>query len=202
MLREGRSDCYVAIEAPDGEMFAAVADCLGLEAAGERLVAATLADAAGLAAVVADGNLGGAALAALAAAPVPGALVLAAASPEKAGRLRPALAGGRARLYLNRAEAGALAGGAFADAAAAAQALVALGAAAAVVTDGPRAAGFADRHATVSLAPPAVAVRSVTGAGDTLLAAHLDAVLDGLPPEPALAAALAAAARHIQGDAP
>ena len=42
-----------------------------------------------------------------------------------------------------------------------------------------------------------MAARGATGAGDAFVAAHLAARADGLDPEAALAAALAAAARHV-----
>jgi len=70
-----------------------------------------------------------------------------------------------------------------------------------VVTDGGAPATATDGAALVTLPPPAVAPRSVTGAGDAFVAAHLAARADGLAPEPALAAALDAATRHIAGPA-
>ena len=92
---------------------------------------------------------------------------------------------------------------AFPDSRAAAAALLALGAAEAVVTDGPRPATAAGRRRQPSPSRrPPVAAASVTGAGDVLVAAHLAARADGLDPEAALRAALAAAARHITSEVP
>ncbi|WP_216641229.1 PfkB family carbohydrate kinase, partial [Oceaniglobus roseus] len=48
--------------------------------------------------------------------------------------------------------------------------------------------------------PPEVLVTRVTGAGDTFMAAHMAASLDGAPPPEALARALAAAATYVSGD--
>ena len=86
---------------------------------------------------------------------------------------------------------------AFADSRAAAQAVRARGASEAVVTDGGRPATAIDGDRLVTLLPPPAAPRSVTGAGDAFVAAHLAARADGLAQEAALAAALDAAARHI-----
>ncbi len=65
------------------------------------------------------------------------------------------------------------------------------------MTDGDRPATATDGADLVTLAPPLVAARSVTGAGDAFVAAHLAARADGLAPEAALATALDAASRHI-----
>jgi sugar/nucleoside kinase (ribokinase family) len=189
----GATDCYVAVEGPDG-LHAAVADCAGLERAGLTLLA-PLAAGPAPARIVADGNLAPAVLARLLAYGPPVAFVP--ASPRKLPALAPVLAGSGARLYLNRAEASALCGAAFGDSRAAARALAGRGVAEAVVTDGAAPATALHDGETVTLAPPRVLVESVTGAGDAFVAAHLAAREDGLAPEPALAAALAAAARHV-----
>jgi pseudouridine kinase len=191
-----RTDGYVLVEDAGGELFAAVADCRALEAAGPALLAplsGTTPEA-----VVADGNLAAATIERLVALPLPAAtpLALVPASPAKADRLAPALAAGRGRLYVNRREAERLAGRGFDDSGTAALALVALGAEAAVVTDGPRPATAADRSGAVSRAP-AAASGSVSGAGDVFVAAHLDAMLRGVAPGDALGAALAAATAHL-----
>lgn len=204
----GATDCYVAIEGADGAPLAAVADCAGLERAGAGLLAA-LDDGrlpnpwAG--SVVFDGNLPPAVLAAAAAHPALSAsdLALIPASPAKAAHLAPLITRPRVSLYVNRAEAEALAGRAFADSQAAAAALHALGADTAVVTNGGRPASAATAAGVVTLSPPALAARSLTGAGDSFVARHLAARAQGLAPAPALQAALDAAARHIaQPDEP
>lgn len=207
----GSTDRYVAIEAPEGGLHAAVADCGGLERAGTALLSAlderrVALPASGM--LVLDGNLPETVIERAARHPAAAAARLAVvpASPAKAASLAPTLARILAArpvtLYLNRAEAEALTGAPFRDSHAAALALVTLGAEAAVVTDGPAPATHADAAETISLAPPAVAVAGVTGAGDAFVARHLAARVAGLAPAPALCAALAAAARHVAHPAP
>lgn len=199
------TDRYLAIEDPAG-LVAAVADARTLEAAG-RAILAPLEDGRlprpWTGPAVIDGNLPEPLLAALAGDRrlARAGLRCVPASPGKALRLRPLLAAGRATLCLNRAEAEALAGRPLADAASAAAALVALGAARALVTDGAGGAADAARGAPLLAAPaPAVIVRRVTGAGDAFLAAHLAAEARGADRPSALAAALAAAAAHVASD--
>jgi len=187
----GATDRYVAIETAAGELHAAVADCRRLETAARALagqVAALDGD------LVVDGNLPTDAIAELVQTGRPVAAV--AASPGKASHLAPALGAPNVTLYANRVEAGALCGAAFPDSLAAATAIVARGTGAALVTDGAGPAAWADARATACLAPPPVALRSATGAGDALIAAHIAALRRGAAPADALAAALAAAARH------
>lgn len=200
------TDSYVALEDADG-LLAAVADAATLEAAGPALLA-TLADgrlcAPWAGPVVLDGNLPTAVLAAAAAEPrlATADLRAVAASNAKAERLRPFLARRGATLHLNLAEAAALAGRAFADAGAAAAALAGVGGARVLVSDGPRAAALADGGEVITCAPPPVAARRVTGAGDSLVAAHVAAEARGLAPAEALAAAVAAASAHVAGKEP
>jgi sugar/nucleoside kinase (ribokinase family) len=189
----GPTDCYVAIEGPGGALHAAVADCTGLDRAGPALLAPLIAGG-WPGRIVVDGNLPPPVLARIVALGT--SVTFVPASPRKLAALAPLLAG-PLTLYLNRAEAEALCTRAFPDSRAAAEAVLARGAAAAIVTDGAGAATAADPGATVSLSPPAVAPRSVTGAGDAFVAAHLATRADGLDAAAALAAALDAAARHI-----
>ncbi len=202
LRHDGRTDRYLVLEGPDGAIFGAVADCESLERSGPALLAALQGAAPDW--IVADGNLPAPILAALAALPLPAAcrIALVAASPAKAPRAAPILAAGRARFYGNRAEAEALCAAAFADSAAAARALLDLGAQDAVVTDGARPASHAAHGSCTTAAPPAVRPRSLTGAGDAFVAAHLAATLDRADPRAALEAALAASARHITREAP
>ena len=190
----GPTDRYLAIEGADGALHAGVADCAGLETVGTALLA-PLHAAAPPGRLVVDGNLPAEVLAAALDAG-PGAR-LRAGEPAQARRPRPALFARRLTLYLNRAEAEALCGRRFADSRSAAQAVRARGAGEAVVTDGAAPATATDGAGLVTLAPPAVAPRSVTGAGDAFVAAHLAARADGLDAEAALATALDAATRHI-----
>ena len=211
LYRDGPSptDLYMAIESPGGLM-AAIADVHGLEAAGAAVLAplqdGRLGDAAapfdGI--LVIDGNLTRATLARIAHGPClsRAALRLAPASPDKARRLAPLLAHPRAIFHLNRAEAEALAGRPLITAPEAAEAVIALGAARVVVTDGPRpAADAAVGATTLSQCPPVAAANRVTGAGDSFLAAHLAAELRGAGRAQALDAAMGAALAHITAPA-
>lgn len=80
-------------------------------------------------------------------------------------------------IYLNRHEAEILLGRRLADAAAAARALVACGLARAIVTDGPATvADLATGEAMpLTVTPPRITPRQVTGAGDCFIAAHVAA---------------------------
>jgi pseudouridine kinase len=203
------TDIYMAIEAANG-LVAAIADAHSLEAAGARILAPLADGRLGNAerpwqgTIVLDGNLTQALLADIAADPylAEADLRLAPASPGKAERLRPLLAHPRATLYVNLAEASLLAGRTLADAPQAAAALRAQGASRVLVTDGGRTCALAGPFGTVTATPPIVAVARVTGAGDTLLAAHIVAERRGAAPEAALAAALTAAADHVSGKDP
>lgn len=201
------TDIYIAIESPQG-LVAAVADVRALEAAGPAIFAplgdGRLGDAAHpwRGTLVLDGNLPPAVIAALAADPCLAAtdLRIAPASPDKVARLRPLIDLPQATFYLNRAEAEALAARSLPDAAAAAEAVIALGARRVLVTDGARPAADAARgQPTLAEAPPQVAAQRVTGAGDSLVAAHIVAELTGASRAGALGAALAAAAQHVAG---
>lgn len=202
------TDLYMAIETPGG-LLAAIADAGGLEAAGAALVAPLRDGRLGDAAqpydgtLVLDGNLSADLLADLApdSCLSGAALRLVPASPSKAGHLRPLLQHPRAICHLNRLEAEALAGRAFADAGTAAAAMLDLGLRRVLVTDGPR--GVADAMAGAPLllhVPPPVEARRVTGAGDAFLAGHVAAELAGADRAAALEAALTAAAIHVSGD--
>ena len=200
------TDTYVAIEGPAGELHAAVADCTGLERAGTALLAA-LSDGRlatpWTGAIVADGNLPALVLDALLRHPAAaGPVALVHASPGKAARIAAALATRPLSLYLNRREAEAVCATTFPDSRAAAEALRARGAAEAIVTDAGAPATAATRDAVVTLAPPPVATRSLTGAGDVFVAAHLAARADGLDPAACLHAALTASAQHISREDP
>jgi sugar/nucleoside kinase (ribokinase family) len=202
------TDRYMAIEGANG-LIAAIADAHSLEAAGERILA-PLADgrlgteAAPWAGPVAlDGNLTVALLDRIARSPLFAAadLRVAPASPGKAERLLPFLRHARATLYVNLEEAGLLCQSRFDTSRAAAEALVARGAARVLVTDGARDATDA-RAGAAALTHPAreVLVARVTGAGDAFMAAHVVAETRGADPRAALARAQDAAATHVAGD--
>lgn len=201
------TDRYMAVEAA-GVLVAAIADAHSLEAAGAAILAPLADGRLGSAAapwagpVALDGNLTASLLADIAVSPLFAAadLRVAPASPGKADRLSVLVGHPRATLYVNLEEAGLLAGGlpAGADAATAAEALLARGAARVLVTDG--AALAADGKAgdgIVAARPPAVTAVQVTGAGDTFMAAHLVAERAGADRATALARGLAAAAAHV-----
>ncbi|MBY6089694.1 PfkB family carbohydrate kinase [Pseudooceanicola sp. 502str34] len=205
------TDRYMAIEGENG-LIAAIADAHSLEAAGARiltpLVDGTLGspEAPYTGPVALDGNLTLALLEEIAAHPAfaEADLRVAPASPGKAERLRPFLHHHRAVLYVNLEEAGLLCGRLFTSAPEAAAALIAGGARRVLVTDGSEAAadGCARREGILSAAPPPVTVARITGAGDTFMAAHVAAELDGADRATALEAALRAAARYVSGESP
>ncbi|MEZ5685421.1 MAG: PfkB family carbohydrate kinase [Paracoccaceae bacterium] len=202
------TDRYMAIEGANG-LIAAVADAHSLEQAGARILR-PLEDgrlgspgAPWAGPVALDGNLTEALLAEIAASPLfaRADLRVAPASPGKAERLTPLLSAPRATLYVNLEEAGLLCHAEFASAEAAAEGLLARGAARVLVTDGGQAAADGAAGAGVITAtPPAVMVTRVTGAGDTVMAAHIVAVGAGQNRAEALARALAAAARYVSGE--
>lgn len=199
------TDRYMAIEGANG-LIAAIADAHSLEAAGARILlpfedGRLPNPCTGLVAL--DGNLTLGLLAQIAASPVfaRADLRVAPASPGKADRLRPLVGHPRATLYVNLEEAGLLCNSAFADAPTAAEGLLALGAARAVVTDGGRPAAEGTRGAGVLTGqPPQVMVTRVTGAGDTFMAAHIAAEARGAGRQQALSDALERAAIYVSGD--
>lgn len=201
------TDRYMAIEAA-GELVAAIADARSLESAGAAILAPLADGRLGSASapwsgpVALDGNLTDALIAQVATSPlfVAADLRVAPASPGKARRLRALLGHPRATIYLNRTEAGLIAGRAFATAAEAAAALVSAGAARVVVTDGPRAVADADAAGTLTALPPEVAARRITGAGDSFMAAHIAAEATGASRADALSRATRAAAAHVAAD--
>jgi pseudouridine kinase len=201
------TDSYLAIESPDG-LVAAIADVRGVETAGAAILAplrdGRLGDGANPwpGTLILDGNLTPATISELADDPCLAAadLRIAPASPDKVARLRPLLTHPRAMFHLNRAEAEALTGRRFSAAPEAAEAVIALGASRALVTDGAKAAADACRGATtLTETPPPVAALRVTGAGDTFVAAHIAAERAGASRTEALAAAVRASATHVSG---
>lgn len=201
------TDRYMAVEGANG-LIAAVADAHTLEACGAAILAPLADGRLGSAArpwvgpVAVDGNLTVALLSEIAGSPLFAAadLRLAPASPGKAERLRVLLGHPGATFYLNREEAGKIAGVAVRTAAEGAEAVRALGAARVLVTDGAGACADGSAEGVIVAVPPPVTVRRVTGAGDTFMAAHLVAERSGAGRRLALEHALAAAADYISGD--
>lgn len=199
------TDAYMAIEDTRG-LIAAIADAKSLEAADDAILAPLADGRLGSAAtpwnglIALDGNLTADLLARIAASPLfSGAdLRLAPASPGKAERLRPLLGHPRATFYVNRQEAGLMTGTKPASSQEAAETMIAAGAARALVTDGPRdSSDAAQGEATLTRPARHVAIRRITGAGDTFMAAHLFAETRGASREQALERAQSAAAAYV-----
>ncbi|WP_370206413.1 PfkB family carbohydrate kinase [Pararhodobacter marinus] len=199
------TDRYMAIEDASG-LIAAIADAHSLEAAGEAILTPLADGRLGRAQapwrgpIALDGNLTAGLLEQIAASPLfaEADLRIAPASPGKAERLIPVMRHARATLYVNRQEAGLITGRAADTALEAAQALVAAGAARALVTDGARpAADCARGLEPLSHPARAVQARRVTGAGDTFMAAHLFAETRGADRLQALTRAQDAAAAYV-----
>lgn len=204
------TDQYMAVEGANG-LIAAVADAHSLEAAGDKILRPLADGSLGSAGdpwrglIALDGNLTVQLLAEIAVSLLfAGAdLRVAPASPGKAERLVPLMGHAGATLYVNLEEAGLIAREGFADAGAAAEGLLARGAARVLVTDGGRACAEGTRGAGVIVdAPPKVMVTRVTGAGDTFMAAHIVAERRGADRRAALAAAIRAAATYVSGEMP
>ncbi|UWR24704.1 PfkB family carbohydrate kinase [Sulfitobacter sp. S223] len=198
------TDQYMAVEATNG-LIAAIADAHSLEAAGDKILL-PLRDSAlpqpFTGAVALDGNLTVDLLSQIARSPLlaQADLRVAPASPGKALRLAPFLQAGRGTLYVNLEEAGLLCQTEFSGSEEAAAALLARGAARAVVTDGGKPTTVAQGQIMTTQTPPPVAVTRITGAGDTFMAAHVAAELRGLGADDALDAALSAAALYVSGE--
>ncbi|KIT16158.1 PfkB family carbohydrate kinase [Jannaschia aquimarina] len=194
------TDRYMAVEGGNG-LIAAIADAHSLEAAGDKI----LTPLDGLdwrGPIVLDGNLTLDLLAVIATDPrfASADLRVAPASPGKAERLQPFLEHRAATLYVNLEEAGILLHGSQTDAGEAAEALLARGLHRVIVTDGPRLAACADPNGCIRRTPPEVMVTRVTGAGDTFMAAHIAAELQGADSEDALRRACDAAATYVSSD--
>ena len=201
------TDRYMAIEGANG-LIAAIADAHSLEAADDKILRPLANGALGSAEapfegqIALDGNLTEALLAEIAGSPhfARADLRVAPASPGKAERLVPLLDVRHATIYVNLEEAGLLAHRQFKSAPEAAEALVSLGAAEVLVTDGGGEAAHAQPGCVLTASPPAVMVTRVTGAGDTFMAAHMAAEARGEDAQSALETALVAAAAHVSGD--
>lgn len=203
------TDRYMAVEGANG-LIAAIADAHSLEKAGAKILRplqdGTLAtpDTPYAGTVALDGNLTLELLREIATSPLlaHADLCVAPASPGKAARLAPFLTHGRGTLYVNLEEAGLLCETTFKTAMEGAHALIRRGAARVLVTDGGDIAAEAKGDDIISARPPQVSVARVTGAGDTFMAAHIAAELDGASRDDALRSALAAAATYVSGQGP
>ena len=200
------TDCYVALEDPIG-LIAAIAESRLLESAADRVLDPLADGRLGREAapypgrIALDGSLPAGLIAQIVTGPLLAKADLRATSvsPAKSDRLRPLLTRPGTTLYLNLDEARALGGATFPSAADAATGLADSGPIRVLVTDGGRSVAEAGPDGVRTVTPPEVAVRRVTGAGDTLMAAHIAAEARGAAPHDALNAALEAAANHISG---
>jgi len=203
------TDTYMAVEGANG-LIAAIADAHSLEQAGTKILQpmsnGTLgsAEAPWTGPVALDGNLTQDLLAEIATSPLFAAsdLRVAPASPGKAERLLALVGHPSATLYVNLEEAGLLCKTTFATAADGAQALIARGVHRALVTDGGNMAAEAGGGTVRTAQPPNVSVTRITGAGDTFMAAHIAADVQGLAPQIALERAVKAAATYVSGETP
>ncbi|WP_420863588.1 PfkB family carbohydrate kinase [Algirhabdus cladophorae] len=201
------TDQYMAIEDANG-VVSAIADAHSLEAAGQSVLAPFLdgtigSDALPFDGIIAlDGNLTESVLGFIATAPAfaRADLRVAPASPGKATRLKALLHHPNASFYINLTEARSLGATGAETADAAAQMLVAQGCKRVIVTDGHRLAADEDAAGCCQTQPPQVAQARVTGAGDTLMAAHIAAELQGQSREAALDHACHTAAHFVSGE--
>ena len=201
------TDRYMAVEGANG-LIAAIADAHSLEAAGDKILRPLAdgrlgsAEAPWPGPVALDGNLTEALLAEIAASPLFAAadLRVAPASPGKAERLLALVDHPRATLYVNLEEAGLICQREFSSSAEAALGLIARGARRVLVTDGAGPATEATGDDLITETPPEVMVTRVTGAGDSFMAAHIAAEVEGADRATALHRALAAAAAHVSGE--
>ncbi|MEO9820769.1 MAG: PfkB family carbohydrate kinase [Paracoccaceae bacterium] len=200
------TDRYMAIEGANG-VIAAIADAHSLEAAGAKILKPLMDGTLPQpfrGPVALDGNLTLDLLAEIASSPLlaKADLRVAPASPGKAERLMPFLTHSHGTLYVNLEEAGVLCQTTFTRSSSAAEALVARGAARALVTNGGDTASEATADATLTETPPQVLVTRVTGAGDTFMAAHIAAERKGVDRTQAFQNALQAAATYVSGETP
>ncbi|MEM6986243.1 MAG: PfkB family carbohydrate kinase [Pseudomonadota bacterium] len=191
----GGTDQVVTLENPDGERFAAVADCRQWDAASRT----HLDDLAGViqpwnGPIVIDGNADAESLASLLAAAARRA-TLVPASDAKAVKLRNLIPVYRPRMIVNKGEVESLLQRPFGTSESAADALLEHGAWEVAVTDGPRNAVLANQTEQVSLTPPSMAIVSTLGAGDAFAAGLLTSV--GVDLQTRLSQALSAAAQHL-----
>lgn len=202
------TDRYMAVEGANG-LIAAIADAHSLEAAGDKILRPLADGRLGTAEtpwsgpIALDGNLTEVLLSEIAASPLFAAadLRVAPASPGKAERLLPLMRHPRATLYVNLEEANLLTRSHADTAEAAAEAMLARGAARVLVTNGGKPCAEGTKGAGVLAdCPPPVLVARVTGAGDTFMAAHLVAERSGADRAAALHAAVTAAATYVSGE--
>lgn len=179
--REHRTAEYAAILRPNGELELGAADVSILDTFGPAELERAHAAFAGADFIFADCNLSSAALETLPslARTTHGRLAVDAVSVAKAQRLPHAL-DGIDLLFVNAAEAAALAGTANAKPEDASRALHGRGAAVVIIGLGSRGALVVDEAGARTIDPlPAMSIVDVTGAGDALIAGTIHATLGG-----------------------
>ena len=120
------------------------------------------------------------------------------ASPGKASRLAPFLNKEKFTLYLNLVEAQNLCGIQFSDTAIAANELISHGVGKVIITNGQDKVSMASSSSGVlSVKPPRIKVKRLTGAGDAFLAAHIKAEMLNYDPEQCLEFAVEKSAKYI-----
>ena len=199
------TDNYLAIEDNEG-VVAAIADAHSLESVGykilkplknKKFISSLKSDRLPL---IVDGNLKSDLLNNLAADSFYEKfdLKLVPASPGKASRLTPFITKENVTLYLNLSEAQILCGINFSDTVSAASELINYGVGKVIITDGQNKVSMASRATGVlSVTPPKIKVKRLTGAGDTFLAAHVKAEMLKYDPEQCLEFAVEKSARYI-----
>lgn len=200
------TDVYMAIEDSNG-LVAAIADAHSLEEAGSAILKALEDGTLGSATapwpgvIALDGNVTEALFCEIASHPSFAAsdLRVASASPGKAMRLAALFGCANATLYVNLEEANQLCGTPYEEAAGAATALLGKGVRRALVTNGSSEACDATHDGALTRQPPQVDLQRVTGAGDTFMAAHIAAEIQGADRAGALETALHAAAQFVSG---
>ena len=200
------TDTYLAIEQSDGTVFGAVADCATLEKTGADLLVPLIngdiasAEKPFQGTVVIDGNLPEDVLDAV--LNIKGLsqakMVFVPASPGKAERMRSVLSSRGGTIFVNIEEAGILCNTSFTSSKEAAAAINAMGAGA-IVTDGPKEAAMLKDGVNMTVQPPPVDPKSITGAGDAFLAGFLAYELQGEHLAMCLSNAADVASAHVGG---
>ncbi len=125
-------------------------------------------------------------------------LKIVSASPGKASRLAPFITKRNITLYLNLGEAQILCGINFSDTASAAIELMSHGVGKVIITNGQNKVSMASKATgLLSVTPPKIKVKRLTGAGDAFLAAHVKAEMLQYDPEKCLEFAIENSARYI-----
>ncbi len=169
---------YVAIEGPDGELSVAVSDTRALDHFAPAHLGSALKAYADARFWFADANLAPALLTMIAKQPERPPLAIDAVSVAKVWHLID-LIDQIDVLFCNLAEAQSITAATFPSALEAAKGLAESGVKSAVVTNGAATVGVYDGARCTQIVVPPMRVTSVTGAGDTLIAGTIDALLAG-----------------------